>query len=413
MKILVVDDEKFNLAVARDLLEAHVENQGVILCNDPDEVMNILALEDVGIVLLDIIMPKLDGIALLKIIRSEEKYQDIQVVMFTGLADKESFRQCFEYGANDYINKPIDPTEFVVRMQAAAKTRKNVLKLKQTQSYLVQAEKLMSLGELAAGVAHEINNPVGFINSNLETMSKYLDKAKDIIEQYRKLGRMVLDADVSREELVLLQQRIIENETKGKLDRVLADFKPIITESRDGVDRVAKIVQSLRNFARSGNDDAATSNDMNQIVEDALLIMKNEIKYVAVVEENFASVNLALCDKGQVAQVMINILHNAVQAIKGQSRGELGKIAIDTYSEGEYVVCRISDDGPGIKPDHINRIFDPFFTTKEIGSGTGLGLSIAYGIIKKFAGELLVKSEYGAGATFWIKLPAASEAKWG
>ncbi|MBP2666351.1 MAG: ATP-binding protein, partial [Firmicutes bacterium] len=206
---------------------------------------------------------------------------------------------------------------------------------------------------------------------------------------------------------------IIENETKGKLDRVLADFKPIITESRDGVDRVAKIVQSLRNFARSGNDDAATSNDMNQIVEDALLIMKNEIKYVAVVEENFASVNLALCDKGQVAQVMINILHNAVQAIKGQSRGELGKIAIDTYSEGEYVVCRISDDGPGIKPDHINRIFDPFFTTKEIGSGTGLGLSIAYGIIKKFAGELLVKSEYGAGATFWIKLPAASEAKWG
>jgi two-component system, NtrC family, sensor kinase len=405
MKILVVDDEKFNLVIARDLLEVHVDNQGIILCKEPVKVMEILATEDVGIVLLDIVMPKLDGISLLKLIRSEEKYQDLQVVMFTGLSDKESFRQCFEYGANDYINKPIDPTEFVVRMQAADKTRKNILKLKQTQAYLVQAEKLMSLGELAAGVAHEINNPVGFINSNLETMAKYLDKAKDIIEQYRKLGQMVLNADVTREDLILCEQQILEHEHDSKLERVLADFTPIITESRDGVERVAKIVQSLRNFARSGNENEIMSNDLNQIVEDALMIMKNEIKYVAVVEKTLASVNPVLCDKGQVAQVLINILHNAVQAIKGQNRGEMGKIAIETYLEDKYVVCRITDDGPGIKPDYLKRIFDPFFTTKEVGSGTGLGLSIAYGIIKKFAGELLVESIYGAGAAFTIKLP--------
>jgi signal transduction histidine kinase len=408
MKILVVDDEKFNLVIARDLLEAHVDNQGIILCKEPVKVMEILAAEDVGIVLLDIVMPELDGISLLKLIRSEEKYQDVQIVMFTGLSDKESFRQCFEHGANDYINKPIDPTEFVVRMQAADKTRKNILKLKQTQAYLVQAEKLMSLGELAAGVAHEINNPVGFINSNLETMAKYLDKAKDIIEQYRKLGQMVLKIDVTREDLILCEQQILEHEHDSKLERVLADFTPIITESRDGVERVAKIVQSLRNFARSGNENEVVSNDLNQIVEDALMIMKNEIKYVAIVEKNLASVNPVLCDKGQVAQVLINILHNAVQAIKGQNRGEMGKIVIETYLEGEYVICRIADDGPGIKPDHLNRIFDPFFTTKEVGSGTGLGLSIAYGIIKKFAGELLAESIYGAGAAFIIKLPGKS-----
>jgi signal transduction histidine kinase len=409
MKILVVDDEKFNLVVANDLLVSQVENDGVILCKKPETVMGILADENIGVVLLDIVMPQLDGISLLKLIRQQCVYNDVQIVMFTGVADADSFRQCFENGANDYINKPINPTEFVVRMQAAVKARKNLMKLREAQSYLVHAEKLTSLGELAAGVAHEINNPIGFVGSNLETLTKYLSKLKDNIAEYRSLGRQIADLTITRETLVEEQKRIEADERAKKLDHILADFTPIIEETRDGVERVSKIVRSLRDFARTGQQDEVMQNDLNQIVEEALMILKNEIKFIANVEKTFKPVLKANCDKGQIAQVMVNILHNAVQAIRGQKRDELGTIEIATYMEGDFVVCRIADNGPGIKPEILNRIFDPFFTTKEVGSGTGLGLSIAYGIIKKFAGAIAVESEPGRGATFLIKIPGVKQ----
>ncbi len=409
MKILVVDDEKFNLVVANDLLVSQVENDGVILCKKPETVMGVLAAENIGVVLLDIVMPILDGISVLKLIRQQAIYNDVQIVMFTGVADADSFRQCFENGANDYINKPINPTEFVVRMQAAVKARKNLLKLREAQSYLVHAEKLTSLGELAAGVAHEINNPIGFVGSNLETLTKYLSKLKDNIAEYRRLGRKIANLKITREELIEEQSRIEADERAKKLDHILADFTPIIEETRDGVERVSKIVRSLRDFARTGQEDEVLQNDLNQIVEDALMILKNEIRFVANVEKTLKPVLTVKCDKGQIAQVMVNILHNAVQAIQGQKRNELGTIWIDTYMEGGFVVCRIADDGPGINPEIFNRIFDPFFTTKSVGSGTGLGLSIAYGIIKKFSGELVVESEPGRGATFLIKIPSVMQ----
>lgn len=406
MKILVVDDEKFNLVIAKDLLASLVETQEIILCSAPETVMTILAEQSVGVVLLDIIMPKLDGIAVLKQIRQHEIYNDIQIVMFTGVSDQESFRLCFENGANDYINKPINPTEFTVRMQAAIKARKNLLKLKQAQDYLIHAEKLTSLGELAAGVAHEINNPIGFVSSNLETLNKYLIRIRDNITEYRNLGQKITDPAVSREELIEIQRQIAADEAHGKIDRILADLAPLVEESRDGVERVGKIVKSLRNFARSGQEDEVLPNDLNQIVDDALMILKNEIKYVANVEKELKPLLMVACDKGQIAQVLVNILHNAVQAIQEQKRNEMGTIWINTYMDGDFAACRITDNGPGIRPEHVNRIFDPFFTTKEVGSGSGLGLSIAYGIVKKFSGDLSVENGRYGGASFRIALPS-------
>ena len=406
MKILVVDDEKFNLVIAKDLLASLVETQEIILCSAPETVMTILAEQSVGVVLLDIIMPKLDGIAVLKQIRQHEIYNDIQIVMFTGVSDQESFRLCFENGANDYINKPINPTEFTVRMQAAIKARKNLLKLKQAQDYLIHAEKLTSLGELAAGVAHEINNPIGFVSSNLETLNKYLIRIRDNITEYRNLGQKITDPAVSREELIEIQRQIAADEAHGKIDRILADLAPLVEESRDGVERVSKIVKSLRNFARSGQEDEVLPNDLNQIVDDALMILKNEIKYVANVEKELKPLLMVACDKGQIAQVLVNILHNAVQAIQEQKRNEMGTIWINTYMDGDFAACRITDNGPGIRPEHVNRIFDPFFTTKEVGSGSGLGLSIAYGIVKKFSGDLSVENGRYGGASFGIALPS-------
>jgi C4-dicarboxylate-specific signal transduction histidine kinase len=406
MKILVVDDEKFNLVIAKDLLASLGDNHEVILCSDPETVMDTLSVQSVGVVLLDIIMPKMDGIAVLKQIRQHNIYDDVQIVMFTGVSDQISFRLCFENGANDYINKPINPTEFTVRMQAAIKARNNLLKLKQAQEYLIHAEKLTSLGELAAGVAHEINNPMGFVSSNLETLGKYLTRLRECIKEYRELGQKIADLAVSRETLIATQRQIVANEQQSKIDRVLSDVVPLIEESCDGVGRVNKIVMSLRNFARSGQEDEVLPNDLNQIVEDALMILKNEIKYIANVEKDLNPLLMVECDKGQMAQVLVNILHNAVQAIQQQKRTELGTIWIHTYMEGAFAVCRIADNGPGIKQEYLNRIFDPFFTTKEVGSGSGLGLSIAYGIAKKFAGDLSVENQQSGGAAFLVKLPS-------
>lgn len=424
MRILVVDDEKFNLIIARDIIEANIANSKLILCNSPEAVMELLAQNDIDIVLLDIIMPGIDGIEVLKRIRSNNEYKDIQVIMFTGVTDKESFKLCFENGANDYISKPIDITEFIARMQAAANTRKNTLmlkemfnkmadqynelqevtqKLKHTQFYLIQKEKLASLGEIAAGVAHEINNPIGFVRSNLETLEAYLSRVKISFSAYRNFIELAAQQNILQD-LSHEQRQLEEIEKQQKIDIVLEDLDPIIKETQDGVDRVAKIVRSLRNFARTGTEDEMVMNDLNQIVEEALLITRNEVKYTANIDKKLGEIPTVVCDKGQIGQVLINVVINASQAIKAQSREGLGNIIVETYQDNDYVVCKISDDGPGIKAEYLGRIFDPFFTTKEVGSGTGLGLSIAYGILKDHGGELLVESESGKGTSFIVKL---------
>jgi len=215
--------------------------------------------------------------------------------------------------------------------------------------------------------------------------------------------------NVSREDLLREKQCVEEMAKNQKIEVVLEDIDPLIKESKDGVERVSKIVRSLRNFARSGTEDEVTMNDLNQIVEEALLITKNEIKYAANIEKEFGTVPHVMCDKGLIGQVLINLFINASQAIKSQNRDGMGNINVGTYQDGDFVVCRISDDGPGIKPEHLSRIFDPFFTTKDVGSGTGLGLSIAYGVIKKHGGEFLVESDFGKGTSFSVKLPLTAK----
>lgn len=405
MKILVVDDNKATLKIANAIIENHIENTGVILSSNPDRVMPLLEKDAVDIVILDIIMPEMDGIRLLKQIRRIDDFKDIQVLMLTSVTDKDSFRQCFEAGANDYITKPIDVVEFTARVRMAIQGRKNALKLREAQSQLLQQEKLASLGEIAAGVAHEINNPIGFVGSNLDTMERYIVKLSSQIAAYQKLLKLIPNEAVSRQDLIQEARCVEELERKQKINFLLEDMDPLIRESKDGVDRVAKIVKSLRNFARVGNENELALHDLSQIVEESLLIIWNEIKYTAKLEKKLDPAPCVTCNKNEIAQVLINIFSNASQAIKSQNRGSMGVILVEVYQENGYAVCKITDDGPGIKPEHLGRVFDPFFTTKDVGVGTGLGLSIAYGIVKKHGGEFLVESEWGKGAAFTLKLP--------
>lgn len=428
MNILVVDDEKFNLRIAQELIETNIADTHVFLCSVPEEAVQKIEENNIDIILLDIIMPRITGIDILKDIRSKEKYNDIQIIMFTGMTDKESFKLCFENGANDYINKPINFTEFVARMNASVKARKNIItlkemnhtitcqykklqvvtqRLKDTQFNLIQKEKLAALGEIAAGIAHEINNPMGFISSNLDTMNRYIQKITNLIVLYRNLVQLSGEETINHELFLREKAAIQEIERKQKIDFILEDLTTVILESSDGAKRVTKIVQSLRNLAKTGTENEMTYNDLSQIAEEAILIVRHETQFVADIEKKIESPLYLLCNKGEIGQVLLNILLNAIHAVKIQNKDSLGKIAIEAYSLDEYVMCRISDNGPGIKEEHLNRIFDPFFTTKDVGSGVGLGLSTAYDIVvKKHGGDLSVNSEPGKGTSFTIKLPA-------
>ena len=253
---------------------------------------------------------------------------------------------------------------------------------------MLQQEKMASIGQLAAGVAHEINNPMGFITSNLNSLKKYMTR----IPEFITIQSDALGNGNSREE-------VAEKRKALKIDYLLEDTQSLIKESLEGADRVKRIVCDLKNFSRVDQMEVAPA-DINKILDSTLNIVWNELKHKAAVSKDYGEVPLIGCNAGQLSQVFMNILVNGAQAITG-----FGEITIMTRLSGERVLITISDTGSGIPEEKLDRIFEPFFTTKEIGQGTGLGLSIAYDIVKKHGGEIDVVSEVGKGTTFTVALP--------
>jgi len=280
--------------------------------------------------------------------------------------------------------------------------------MKEMQSQLVQSEKLASIGQLAAGVAHEMNTPVGFVASNFETLENYMRKIRELFQIYGELIEKIESSDKA----VLLDKvdAISKSRNELKIDFILKDLPVLFDDSREGIDRITCIVQNLRDFSRIDKPENFDTYNINDGIKATLVVAQNEIKYGADVEMELSEVPQILCSTGQINQVILNILINASQAIKSQERDDKGKITIRTYATDNDVVCEISDDGPSIEPDKLDKIFDPFFTTKPVGEGTGLGLSISYDIIViKHKGELLVDNSDGNGTKFTIKLPISKK----
>ena len=273
-------------------------------------------------------------------------------------------------------------------------------KLQETQTQLVQSDKMASIGQLAAGIAHEINNPTGFVLSNLRTLNEYIIDIRDLLREYDTLlQRCSLISD----EAVLSDIRRIE-EFKQKIDVVflLDDIEQIFAETQDGMRRIGKIVKDLKEFSHTGSDKPEYA-DINKGLESTMNIVWNEIKYKAEVKTIYGDIPQVLCYPQQLNQVFMNILVNAAHAIEGK-----GVISVSTCCGNDKILVEISDTGKGISPEHLSRIFDPFFTTKPVGKGTGLGLSVAYAIIRKHNGEITVNSTVGAGTTFTICIPVES-----
>ena len=265
-------------------------------------------------------------------------------------------------------------------------------KLVEAQGQLLQSEKMASIGQLAAGVAHEINNPIGFVTSNLGSLENYLKDIFAITDAYARA-----EAAFGRDCQQLDEVRLLKQERD--FDFLKADITALMAESREGLTRVAKIVRDLKDFSRPGETTMQHA-DLHQGLDSTLNIIWNELKYKCTVNKAYGELPPVWCVPSQLNQVFMNLLLNAADAIPDK-----GEINIRTGRQGGEVFVAIADSGIGIPAENLSRIFDPFFTTKPVGKGTGLGLSLVYSIVQKHGGHIAVESKPGQGSTFTVRLP--------
>ena len=275
--------------------------------------------------------------------------------------------------------------------------------LKETQQQLFQAEKMASVGQLAAGVAHEINNPVGFVSSNLNTLTDYLSMFQILMTLVKKLQP---DADIEAQKALITE--IHQFYAQHDFDFISEDVTPLIEESVEGLTRVSEIVKGLKVFSRIDSDEKQWF-DLNHCLNTTLTMVNNKLKYICKVEKQFADLPRVYFNVGKLTQVFTNLLINAGQAI--EATGKQGVITVHTYLQGKQVIVDITDTGCGISEENLEKLFNPFFTTKPEGQGTGLGLSITYGIIQEHGGSIEVTSKEGEGSRFIITLPVGDNSQ--
>ena len=265
-----------------------------------------------------------------------------------------------------------------------------IKKLAEAQAQLLQSEKMASVGQLAAGVAHEINNPVGFVNSNLGTLQRYVKDLLHVLTTYEQSEAEMLEE--TRDALLALKEKV-------DMAYLRQDIDLLLTESVDGLQRVKTIVRDLKNFSRADAHEMELAN-IEQGLESTLNVAWNELKYKAEIIKEYERVGEVKCNLAQLNQVFMNLLVNAVHAIE-----EHGQITLRTGQDSESIWVEVEDTGKGIAAEHIDHIFEPFFTTKPVGKGTGLGLSLSYGIVQQHGGRIDVSSTVGKGSIFRVVLP--------
>ncbi len=425
MEILIAEDDY----ISRNLLKKMLIEMGheVVETEDGQQAWQKLQEKPFKIVISDWMMPEMDGLELCNRIRNSSQRGYVYIIMLTAKDQKTDLVDVFKAGADDYIPKPFDPEELrarvltgerVVHLEEGYNTLANTLeaknkkletalnRLEETQAHMLQSEKMASIGQLAAGVAHEINNPTGFVSSNLKTLSDYQDDIAELIGKYHGLIEHLKSEAANDTVPGVIQSNVAEIvgfEKDIDVEFLLEDIVDLIGDCREGTDRIKKIVIDLKDFAHPG-EEVIQSTDINNGLESTLNVVNNEIKYKATVHKDFGDIPPVKGVPQQLNQVFMNILVNAAQAIEKK-----GDIHIKTRLVERNVHITIGDTGCGISEENLKKIFDPFFTTKDIGKGTGLGMNIAYNIIQKHQGTIEVRSEIGKGTTFTISLPADLE----
>jgi len=396
MNILVVEDDDAHASAIRRALRASGMKSEIAVVGSLQEFRDRVALQLPDVAIMDLNLP--DGRAV-EALTSPAEDGAFPILLMTSYGNEQVVVEAIKAGALDYIvkspetfNSMAGTLERAMREWKLLQEKKRVEKqLKESQAQVIQQEKMASIGLLAAGVAHEINNPMGFITSNLSSLGKYTDKLIQFIEIQEQAIERCAD-ETTRSTLAEMKQQI-------KLDYLVTDLRELITESLDGSRRVSKIVQDLQTFSRGDSNETVPS-DLNETIMRTVSMVRHEIKYVAELDLQLDNLPRVICQSQQIGQVVMNLLMNAAHSIQGK-----GLITLATSQVGDAVEISVTDNGCGILAEHLERIFEPFFTTKEAGRGTGLGLAISHDIVKKHGGELLVESTTGKGTTFTVRLP--------
>ena len=405
-RILIVDDEEIVRKLFVDCLSQRYDCAEASSVN---EAMAHLKVSEFALVITDMIMPGMSGTELLR--KIIESYPYTAVIMVSGIDRPQRALDAVRLGAFDYLIKPCDLDVLELTVERALEKRTLMLnarqykmdlesrnnelvrskaQLERLQTQIVHSEKMASLGQLAAGVAHELNNPVGFVYGNLDFLNQYIGSLTKLLNYYD--GVELTETDAAGAALI-----------KEQIDYqvLLEDLDSIICDCRNGAERIRDIVQNLRTFSRLDEAEFKKT-DIHEGINSTLRLLSRYFSTDNItLARDYGELPLIDAFSGQLNQVWMNLLVNAAQAVSQKG----GEVRISTRAEREFVFIEIGDTGGGIAPEHLNRIFDPFYTTKPVGEGTGLGLSISFGIVERHGGTITVDTRVGEGSTFAVMLP--------
>jgi len=404
-RILIVDDDTTNL----NLLGKSVEKLGhyPVLATSGGEALGLLN-DSIDLILLDIMMPDMNGFETLSKIRENKALLDIPVIMVTALVDRQDRLQAVEVGANDYITKPVDLIELKVRMNSLLRFKDARDEIKRYQGQMSLASRLEAVGQLAAGIAHEINTPAQYLGNSLIFLKESFADLADVLAIANEIAHA---PDAVKQSLFPKMYPVLE---EIDADFLAAEIPKTISRLFEGIEHISSIVQAMRRFSNTGDSEKKYLS-LRESIENTLIITRSEWKCVADVATEFdPDVDLIMCYPGEINQVLLNIIINAAHTIadKVKNSKKMGLITIKTKRVGDYAEIIIQDTGTGIPENIREKVFNIFFTTKDVGKGTGQGLAISYDIIvNKHGGAISFDSKEDGGTTFYIQLPIGIDAK--
>ncbi|MDP1822443.1 MAG: response regulator [Archangium sp.] len=390
-RVLAVDDDVANLR----LLASYLTHEGYEVATAEDGPAAIARLEagDIDLLILDVRMDGMDGLEVCRRLRAQPRFERLPIIFLTAdRADELRETAGLEAGGDEYLHKPIARKVLALRVRNLLRLA-NADREQRLMAQVAHAEKLAGIGQVAAGVAHEINNPLSFILSNLGSLRLYFQEVSQVLAAWHRSPE-----EGRAKELAL------------KLDATLADVGPLIDETAQGGERVRRIVQELKTFSRT-DDETLEEVDLSEVVRATLLLTERELTARARLVKDLAAAPLHSASRQKLHQVVLNLIINALQAVEARplTGGERHVITLTTRTEGGNAVLAVSDTGAGIPEELRRRIFEPFFTTKPVGVGTGLGLAVCAMVVTRLGGHIEVTSAVGEGSTFTLTIPCDAQ----